>query len=145
MKDRRTQAWMILGVWSIVLLAFLLLFFIGGGPPEWQQNSNARFLSAIVLAVGYIVFLMIQRKGKALIKDERDHLVELKSGNVTMILVLMYVFIFGISLFVAYESAGYMPVSWMWFLAYTTIFITYILNSVFYLWYEKRIGGYGRY
>ncbi len=62
-----------------------------------------------------------------------------------MILILMYVYFFGISIYVFYENDVLMPASWMWFLAYTTVFFTYIVNSGFYLWYEKRVDGYGKY
>jgi uncharacterized membrane protein len=126
------------------LIAFFCLFFIGSGPAEWGADSNIRFLSAVLFAVGYLIFFFIQLKGKGFKKDEREYLIELKASNATMIFILMYVFIFGISVYTIHEKDILMPASLIWFLAFTTVFFAYMVNSAFYLWFEKRVNGYGR-
>ena len=144
MGNQRTLAWIVLTLWSAVLIAFIALFFVVSGPTEWGTDSNIKFMSAVIFGIGYIVFFFVQSKSKKVRKDERDYLIALKSSNATLIVILIYVFLLCISIFVYYEKAGFVPVSWMWFIAYTSVFLTYIINSGIYLWYEKRIGGSGR-
>jgi len=126
------------------LIAFIALFFIVSGPTEWGTDSNIKLISAVVFGIGYVVFFFVQSKGKKAKKNERDYLIELKSSNATLIVILIYVFLLCISIFVYYENDGSVPVSWMWFIAYTSVFLTYIINSGIYLWYEKRIDGSGK-
>jgi len=139
MNNKRKQVWMVLGLWSIVLVIFLSLYIVGSGPNEWGTNSNIRFMTVIVFGVGYLAFSIIQLRGRKFKKDEREYLIELKSIKATMTSILMYVYFFGIVIYAFYENSVLMPASWMWFLAYTTVFLSYIINSGFYLWYEKRI------
>lgn len=147
MSDARKRTWIIFITWSIVLIGFIILFFSVDDLVEWTwiKNRNKRIASAILLALGYVIFFIIQVKKKKERRDERTFLIELKASKVTMPLISMYVFLFGISLFVAYENEFVMPVSWVWFIAYTTIFLTYILYSGLYLWFDKRVDGYGKY
>lgn len=139
MNDKRKKTWLVLGLWSVVLIIFLGLFFIASKPSEWNANSNIKFISGIVFGVGYILFFVIQLKGKNNTKNEKDKLIQYKSTSLTLVIILMYVFIFTMLIYIVYENDVLMPVSWMWFLGYSTVFLTYIVNSGFYLWYEKRI------
>jgi len=144
MSIQRKYAWMVLITWIIVLVVFLLLFFSGSGPSEWGSNSTKRIIAAIFFGIGYIVFFTLQIRNKKSNYDERDTLIQLKAGNSAMVIVLMFVFILSIGSFVIYEEEGQLPISWMWFLGYSTVFLTYIVNSGLYLYYEKREQGYGR-
>jgi len=137
--NKRKQTWIILGIWVIVLIAFLYLFFIISKPSEWGINSNIKFVSGIIFGIGYILFFIIQFKSKNITKSKNEHLIKYKSTNSTLIVILMYVFIISILLSIVYENNILMPASWMWFLAYSTVLLTFIVNSGFYLWYEKRI------
>ncbi|OQX93699.1 MAG: hypothetical protein B6I17_02010 [Tenericutes bacterium 4572_104] len=139
MNDKRKKTWLVLGLWSVVLIIFLGLFFIASKPSEWSANSNIKFISGIVFGVGYILFFVIQLKGKNNTKNEKDKLIQYKSTSLTLVIILMYVFIFTMLIYIVYENDVLMPISWMWFLGYSTVFLTYIVNSGFYLWYEKRI------
>lgn len=58
MNDKRKKTWLVLGLWSVVLIIFLGLFFIASKPSEWNANSNIKFISGIVFGVGYILFLL---------------------------------------------------------------------------------------
>ncbi len=145
MSIQRKRAWQVLILWGIVFLIFLPLYFSGSGADEWGIDHNSRFLSSVVLGLGYVIFFVLQVKGRKIRKDEREYLIELKASQAAMISILLYVFIFGITMFVIYESKVFMPASWMWFLAYTTVFLAYISNSAFYLWFEKKMDGYGKY
>ena len=137
MNNPRKRAWSVLALWAIVLVVFLCLFFMGSGPAEWGENPNIRFLSAVVFGAGYLIYFYIQLKGRGFKKDEREYLIELKASNAAMIFILMYVFIFGISVYTIHEEDILMPASLIWFLAFTTVFLTYMVNSAFYLWFEK--------
>lgn len=141
--DNRTRSLLVFVDWTLVLILFSFLFFRGEGPDEWGVDFNRRFLSAICLALGYIGFYVIQWKARKNLQDERDKLLTLKAGQISMVVVLMYVFIFCISLYTYYEQANLMPVSWLWFLAYSTVCLTYMMNSGIYLLFDRSGVGYG--
>jgi len=144
MQMNRSKAWMILTLWSIVLIVFIYLFIMVTGPIGWMEQKNIRFMCAVLFGGGYLIFSLIQYKTRKIKFDEREYLVELKAVKATSISILMYVFMFGITIYTIYENNQMMPASWMWFLAYTSAFLFYILNSAYFLFYDRKEEGYGR-
>lgn len=144
MQTNRSKAWMTLILWSLVLVVFIYLFAIATGPIGWMAQKNIRFMCALLFGGGYLVFSLILFKTRKIKSDEREYLVELKAVKATSISILMYVFIFGITIYTIYENNQVMPASWMWFLAYTSAFLFYILNSAYFLYYDRKEEGYGR-
>ena len=135
--------WISLIIWLVVLAGFAILFFTAG-PLGWNTDRTRKVISAALLLVGLAVFFTAQSKRRTEKKDERTYLIELKAAKWTMTLIVIYAFIFSISLFVIYENEM-LPSSWLWFLAYSTLFLSYIFNSALYLWFESRNDGYGKY
>jgi uncharacterized membrane protein len=127
----------------VVLIGFTVLFFTAG-PSEWNDDRTRKLISAALLLIGLVTFFITQFKSRKEKKDERTYLIELKAAKCAMTLIVIYAFIFSISLFVIYENKM-LPSSWLWFLAYSTLFLSYIFNSALYLWFEKRNDGYGKY
>ena len=144
MQTNRSKAWMTLILWSLVLVVFIYLFAITTGPIGWMAQKNIRFMCALLFGGGYLVFSLILFKTRKIKSDEREYLVELKAVKATSISILMYVFIFGITIYTVYENKQMMPASWMWFLAYSSAFLFYILNSAYFLYYDRKEEGYGR-
>ena len=61
--------------------------------------------------------------------DERDMLISRKASELTLIIVMGYIFLTCIILYTIYEKTNSVPAGWMWFIGYTCIFIGYIANS----------------
>jgi len=142
MTKRSKYSLLNLSIWIIVTVVFFVLFFSGDGPESWGTNKTKRFLSALLFAVGFISFFIIQFKSNKETIDERVRQIQLKATSSTLIIILMYVFIFGISLYTFYDNK-LMPSSWMYLLTYSVVFLTYIVNSGLYIFFEKRETGYG--
>ena len=143
--DNRKIAWITLIIWTIILIGFSIIFFSGNNAEEWGVNRIKRVVSAILFGIGFLSFFIIQFKRRKNKKDERTFLIELKASRLSMIIVLLYVYVSSVVLYIIYETKLLMPVSWMWFLAYSTICITFIVNSGLHLWFEKKVEGYGEY
>lgn len=143
MGVRTRNTYVTLVCWMIVLVVFLILFFQGGGPSEWGNNRAVRVGSAVLFGCGYIVHFITLFRQKKEPLDERTSLIQLKSTNVSLVITIMYVFIFSITIYTKYTEQGTVPASWFWLLGYTTIFITYIVNSAAYIILERQENGYG--
>ena len=129
MTQLKRRACFTLVIWTLVLVFFILLFFTGGGPSEWAKDRTRKLCIILVFGVGYFsyILMMIMTKSKTVDgvvhRDERDNLIEMRSSRAAFIIVLLYVYILSITLYVSYESVGLIPISWLWFLGYTSIII----------------------
>jgi len=114
------------GIWGLAAAAFGLVFFLGGGAATFADDSTRMLAAALGLAAGFIGYLSMlyltreKSKGKALIRDERDLEIARQANEIALVAVLVFVFAVCIALFLGYETAGSLPVGWMWFLAYAT-------------------------
>ena len=115
-----------LGIWGLVSAAFGLVFFLGGGAATYSDDSIRMGAAAAILAAGFISYVSMiyltreKSNGKALIRDERDLEIARQANELALVAVLVFVFVVCIALFLSYETAGSLPVGWMWFLAYAT-------------------------
>jgi len=115
-----------LGIWGLVAIAFGFVFFLGGGAATYADDSMRMGISAAILAAGFIGYLSMiyltreKSGGKALIRDERDLEIARQANETALVAVLAFIFAVCIALFLGYETAGSLPVGWMWFLAYGT-------------------------
>ena len=115
-----------LGIWSLVSAGFGMVFFLGGGAITYADDSIRMGIAALILGsgfVGYISMIYLTREksnGKTLILDERDLEISRQANEIALVAVQVFVFTVCIVLFLSYESAGSLPVGWMWFLAYAT-------------------------
>jgi len=121
-------------IWGIVTIIFIPLFFLGGGAETWTLDRTRFIISAAVFAAGYISFfimLTLTRKKRSddFERDERDMLISRKASELTLAIVMGYIFFTCIILYTIYEKTNSVPAGWMWFIGYTCIFIGYIANS----------------
>ncbi len=123
-------------IWSIVLVVFMALFFSGSGPGGFARDKGRIVAIAVLFAAGYGAFFAMmglsrKKKGDTLVRDERDERIEGRAGGITLTIVLVYVYFLGIALWAVFQDDGSVPAGWMWFLAYSTVFIGTISHGIF--------------
>ena len=148
MTQPTKRAFFSLLIWGIVTAAFIPVFFSGGGPAAYVQDKLKFVLVAVLFGTGYIsYFIMMYLTGTkgskgTVVKDERDEHIQRRSSGAALILVLAYVFLLCITLYEIYRESECVPVGWMWFLGYTSVFWGYITHSAIALVLHKRMSGY---
>jgi len=120
--------------WSIVAISMIIIFTNHGTIDNWGDNTTKTVLLAFLFFVGYATHfttLLIEKSKRwGFKKDERDLAIQSKAVNIGFIIVLLYIFILSISLYIKYETAGTMPVGWVWFIAYSTVVIANLSVTV---------------
>ena len=66
-----------------------------------------------------------------------------RASQTTLVVVLVGIYAFTIGLWTAFESAGSVPVGWMWFLAYASVIVARVTSGIAVLILDARMGGYG--
>ena len=120
---------------------------MGGGPGAFPEESRRHLAGAVALAFGFLGYWLVlwltrQRKGGPPLADERDLQVVARANQATLVVVLVGIFVFTIVLWTAYESAGSVPVGWMWFLAYGEVILASVTSAVTTLILDGRTGGH---
>ena len=137
------------GIWGLAGSAFGLVFFLGGGAATYADDSIRMGIASVIIAVGFVgYFSMIyltreKSNGKALIRDERDLEIARQANEITLVAVLGFNFAVCIGLFLAYETAGSLPVGWMWFLAYANSCFGLLAQAISTLVTHRKMGGNG--
>ena len=114
------------GIWGLAAVGFCLVFFLGGGAVTYADDSIRMGIAAVILGIGFVGYLSMiyltreKSNGRTLISDERDLEIARQANEIALVAVLVFVFSVCITLFLSYETAGSLPVGWMWFLAYAT-------------------------
>ncbi len=147
MSQTRQRAWLAAVIWSAAGLGFVLTFFMGGGPGAFPVESRRHLAGAGALAFGFLgywlaLWLTRQKKGGPLLADERDMEVVARANQATLVVVLVSIFVFTIALWTVYESAGSVPVGWMWFLAYGAVIVASVTSAIATLILDGRMGGH---
>jgi len=138
-----------LGIWGLVAVAFGLVFFLGGGAASYADDSIRMGFAAAILAagfIGHITMIYLTRENsnnKALIRDERDLEIARQANEIALVAVQVFVFVVCITLYLSYESAGNLPIGWMWFLAYITACFGLIAQAIATLVVHKEMSGNG--
>ena len=138
-----------LGIWGLVAVGFGLAFFLGGGAATYADDSIRILIAAAILGAGFIGYLSMiyltreKSNGKVLIRDERDLEIARRANEIALVAVLVFVFAVCIALFLNYETAGILPVGWMWFLAYATACFGLIAQAVATLELHREMSGNG--
>ncbi|SCZ81828.1 hypothetical protein [Acidaminobacter hydrogenoformans] len=111
--------------WSIAAICLIIIFVSGDTIEAWGDNKNKTLLLSIIFLIGFgtdFVLRVLEKSKKWNFKRvERDIAIQYQSQSIGFVLVLIYVFILSISLYVYYEESGFIPVGWVWFIAYSTI------------------------
>jgi hypothetical protein len=120
-------------------MAFGLVFFLGGGAATYADDSMRMGIAAAILAAGFIGYLSMiyltreKSSGKALIR----------ANETALVAVLVFIFAVCIALFLGYETAGSLPVGWMWFLAYATSCFGLLAQAIATLVLHREMSGNG--
>jgi hypothetical protein len=137
-------------IWGSTMAAFAVIFFIGGGPEQYALEKWRRISGAAIIAFGYasywlMLFLTRVRRGaRAVGSDERDEGIRTRANGIAFVIVLIYVFALSIFLWDRHQESGFVPVGWMWFLAYSTSFAAFLSSSVIALIMEFKASGHGQ-
>jgi hypothetical protein len=117
-------------IWSIVAIMMVAVFAQPGTMVNWGDDKLKTLLLAILVFLGYgsdLSFRFYARSKRWGYKqDERDININIKAVNIGMIALILYVYVFSIMLYARYETAGLLPVGWMWFLGYSSIVLANI-------------------
>ena len=138
-----------LGIWGLVSVGFGIVFFLGGGAVTYADDSIRMGIAAVILGTGFIGYLSMiyltreKSNGKALIRDERDLEIARQANEIALVAVLVFVFALCIALFLGYETAGSLPVGWMWFLAYITACFGLLAQAAATLALHREMSGNG--
>jgi len=146
MSQTRQRAWLAGIIWTLAGAGFLLTFFVGGGAVEFANDSARHAAGAVALAFGFggywaALWFTRRKEGDAPVADERDLQVVAQANQVTLIVVLVGIYSFTIGLWTVYESAGQVPVGWMWFLAYGCVILAFVASAATILILDARAGG----
>ncbi len=135
---KKRALWSLL-IWGVVMIALLLIFFSGGGPAQFLEGDAKVTLTRVFFTAGFIshflmLFLTRARAGRTLVvKDERDDRIARQANAAGFFLLLIYVFLLCMFLYWYYKvfrEVAAMPVGWIWFLACSSFFVGYIVQSV---------------
>ncbi|NQT58878.1 MAG: hypothetical protein HQ557_07850 [Bacteroidetes bacterium] len=131
-------------IWLSVTLLFLMVFFSGNTVAAWGDNRVKIITLASLLGIGYIgqlILSIVFRKRKNIINtDERDAMILNKAMSNSFIVTLVYLFLIAMSLYIYYEKNGFVPVVWLWFIAYNVVMAANITTSSF-LIFQHHKGG----
>jgi hypothetical protein len=148
MTQTRKRAWLGAVIWTLAGIGFGVTFFMGGGPGTLPEDSQRHLAGAGALAFGFVgtwlsLWITRHRKGTPPISDERDTMILARANQATLVMVLVGIFVFSIGLWTAYEAKGWVPVGWMWFLAYGSVILSSVASAVTTLILDARTGGDG--
>lgn len=71
-----------------------------------------------------------KKRGGGLNRDERDEMLESRAGGVTLAIILAYVYLLSIAPWAYFQDDGSVPAGWMWFFAYSTVFLGMIVHGI---------------
>lgn len=136
MTQSKKRAIWALTIWGIVLILFVAVFFSRGGPSTYVRDTFKRNTVGVFFAAGYISFgfmrflTRVKSGGAHVVRDERDERIDRRANLAALFVVLCFVFFTCIGLYDFYQDGGLVLVGWMWFLAYTSVFLSYISGSI---------------
>ncbi len=114
-----------------VLFVFLCFYFGVIGPTHFLDSKLHMLITSSVIGLfmlSFAIMLLMTNKRENVV-DERDLLIQRKSTSVGLMVTAIYVFLLCIVVFVQNRNIGTVPVSWMWFLAYSTFSFAYFISS----------------
>jgi hypothetical protein len=123
---------LLLVLWGIVIVGFGLSVVSAGGPAGYGDDSVRRTTGAVFVAMGIFgtpALLYLTRKnvvGGRVVADERDDAIARRATQAGLVCVLIYVFLTCIALWDRHQPDGAVPAGWMWFLAYSTLILSYL-------------------
>ncbi len=144
MSKQMKQAFVRMILWSLVFVFFLAIFLSGDTLATWGDNTRKTIMVAALFLAGFggdAVLGVIYRKKKGKIsKDERDDYIEKRAVSAGFIVTLVYVYLLAITLYTKNETSGFVPVAWLWFLAYSLICVANISVTAFSVFFYRKGG-----
>jgi hypothetical protein len=120
-------------MWSISFVIFTVVFIL-----DTQYNEfplmNYRVSTAILFLLSNIfnvVILYLQHRNER--SDERNKYFESLSAVATMIVIMVLIFLGSMTLYVVYEKSAFVPVDWLWYIAYGAAFLVFIVFNLSYV------------
>lgn len=150
MSQQRKRAYLTLVIWGTVAVAFAVLFFLRGGPDNFYEEDKRVVSNAGIILAGWIVYgLMLHLTrakpgGGSVTRDERDETIGARANATALVVVLMYIFLACIVIKEAYGARGSVPLGWMWFLAYSSVFVGFVSASLLTIILDLRMSHYGQ-
>jgi len=146
--SRQRALWSLL-LWGSVIVGFVILFFSRGGPEAFVREKVRIAITAVLFGAGYVTQLAIfyltrvRPWDRSVLWDERDDGIARHANGAAFVVALMYVFVLSIGLWEVYHDREFVPVGWMWFLAYTSTFLGMFTHAIATLFLDVRGGGHG--
>ena len=153
MTQLKKRAFWSLIIWSVVMIAIVVIFFSGGGPATFLEGEGKNTLTRVCITLGFIFYFLmffltrIRASDKPLAKDERDDLIAKRSYSIGFHTLLVYVFLlcsFLYGYYKGYHEIKFIPVGWVWFLALSSLLVGFISNAIAYLVIDARMSGHGQ-
>lgn len=141
MSKHMKQSILTLSLWGLVGILFLIILLSTDAIANWSDNRIKSALLAALFFVGFLSDFILKHvfNKKRVLSDERDQLVVKDAATSSFIIVIIYVFIFTISLFLKYEVVGVVPVGWLWVIAYSLIVVSNVVYALMtIIAYKKR-------
>lgn len=134
MTQARRRALWTLAIWGVAAVGFGVTFFTGGGPADYADDGVRRAVGGAFLALGFfgtpfMLWLTRAHPGQV-VADERDESIGRRAATGGLIVVLLYVFALCIVLWERHEASGCVPVGWLWFLAYSSAALAYLVPAL---------------
>ncbi len=121
------------GIWTVMFIITSISFFTSTYP-EVLPLSNYRTTTAVLFVIPNIAnVILLVLKTKKEKTDEFNRRVEAASAGATMIIIMILFFLGALSLHVIYEDTGLVPSQWLWFLAYGSVFMVFIVFNLCYV------------
>ncbi len=114
-----------------MLFLFICFYFGLIGPAHFLDSRLHLVITSTVVGLVMLSFsfMLVFTNRKENIVDERDYQIQRKATSTGLMMTAIYVFLVCIVVFVQNRNVGVIPVSWMWFIAYSTFSFAYFVSS----------------
>jgi hypothetical protein len=152
MTQYKKRAFWSLLIWSVVLIAIVIIFFSGGGATAFLEGESKNTLTRVCLTAGFFLYFSmlfltrIRTGGEPLVRDERDEIIARRAYSISFPTLMSYVFLFCGFLYVfykRYQDIKLIPLGWLWFIALSSVLVGFISNAIAYLIIDARMSGHG--
>lgn len=131
-------------IWSIVAIGIVVIFSLPNTIRDWGDNRLKTIFLALLFLVGlgtdFLLRILERSKKYGFVRDERDQFVQNKAMYLGFIILALYICILSFSLYIWYESDKFLPIGWVWFIAYSSIVIANLGTSIVSIVYYIRQG-----
>lgn len=130
--------------WTLVAIGMTVIFVTGDTIGEWGDNKVKTVLLALLFFIGFgtdMVLRILEKSKKwAMKRDERDKAIQYQSLSVGFIVLMIYLFVLCIGLYIYYEESKFIPVAWVWFIAYSTIVTANLIIGYASIFFYRKQG-----